>query len=75
MDTVTCLMGLYLGAVVFQLWTNELNGVLHCTEKSTHIYTAVQVTRGEEGIGRCEKFLSKLQDTRGRNENTLCLHV
>lgn len=64
-DTVTCLSGLYLGVVVFELWANEHNGVLHRAEQPAHIVTAVKVPRGQDGLGRCEEFLSKLQDTRG----------
>lgn len=65
MDTVTCLRGLYFCAVVFELWANEHNSVLHRTEQSAHIFTAVQLTGGQDGLGRCEKFLSTLQDNRG----------
>lgn len=71
MDAVTCLCGVYLGAVVFELRTNEHDGVLHCAEQFAHVFTAVQVTRGQDGHGRCEKFL--LQETRGGNENTVCV--
>lgn len=73
MDTVTCLSGLDLVAVSFELWTNEHNSIFHRTEQSSHIFTVVQLTRGQDGIGRCEKFLPKLQDTGGGNENTECV--
>lgn len=73
MNIVTCLSGLYLGSVVFELWTNEHNRVLHRTKQSTHIFTAVQGTRGQDGLSRCEKFLPKLQKARWGNEYTICV--
>lgn len=73
MDTVTCLSGLYLGAVSFELRTNEHNGVFHRTEQLAHMVTVVQGTRGQDGHSRCEKFLSESQDKGGGIKNIACV--
>lgn len=67
MNTVTCFSGLQLGEVVFELWTNEHNSLLHRTKYSTHVVTAAQGTWGQDGLSRCEKFLSTLQNARWGN--------
>lgn len=61
MNSCTCLFGLYLSAVAFQLWTDNSNRVLHCFKQSAHILTAVQLIRGQNGISRREKFLCEWQ--------------
>ena len=72
-DTVTCLSGLYPGVAVFELRANELDGVLHRTEQLAHTFAAVHVTWGQDGLGRCEKVLSRFQDTTGGIEKTVCV--